>query len=71
MQFSEAILVMCNSFQLLAHPGKDNKIMILGGEKDPFLDINKKMQATPTKDYLNDYEKEFYEMILNYKNYFK
>jgi hypothetical protein len=70
MQFSEAILIMCNSFQSLAQPTDDHKIMILGGEKDPFLHINEKMQEN-NKDYLSDYEKQLYEMILNYKNYYR
>ena len=35
------------------------------------MKINKVILERPTKEYLSDYEKEFYEMILNYKNYFK
>ena len=40
-------------------------------KKIKVLKINKVILERPTKEYLSDYEKEFYEMILNYKNYFK
>ena len=68
MQFSEAILVICNSYQLLAEKSNYN-IDFLNGEKDPFFNINIKLKET--NNYLSDYEKECYEMILNYKHYFR
>ena len=68
MQFSEAILVICNSYQLLAEES-NYKVDFLNGEKDPFLYMNNKFKEN--NNYLSDYEKEYYEMILNYKNYFR
>ena len=71
MQFSEALLVMCNSFQLLAEQSGQHKMNILNGENEPFFDINKQLEENKYNEYLSNYKKDFYEMILNYKNYFR
>ena len=66
-QFSEAILSICNSFQILTE-GINNKIYMLSGLDDPFYFYNHNEYL---KYYsLNDYQKELYEMILNYKNFY-
>ena len=71
MQFSEAILHMCNSFQLLAGQCGLHNTVILNGEKTPFLYINEELKNNNHSEYLSDYKKELYEMILNYKYYYK
>ena len=67
MQFSEAILVMCNSFQILCQEN-DNLIFFLSGKDDPFNFINEYLGQFIN---LNDYQKNFYEMIFNYKYYYE
>jgi len=62
MEFSEAILVICNQFQQLSSL-QYNEVFILNKNDNPFsnyIEIHKNNE-------LNDNEKEFYEMILNYK----
>ena len=62
MQFSEAILIVCNQFQQLSSISY-NEAFILNKNENPFsnyIEIHKNNE-------LNDNEKEFYEMILNYK----
>ena len=62
MQYSEAILIVCNQFQQLSSISY-NEAFILNKNENPFsnyIEINKNNE-------LNDNEKEFYEMILNYK----
>ena len=71
MQFFEAILLICNSFQVLTKQSGRQNITILNDEKDPFVEINYQFQKKGIQEYLSDYNKEFYEMILNYKNYFR
>ena len=71
MQLFEAILLICNSFQLLAKQSGRQNITILNDGKDPFAEINYQFQKKGIQEYLSDYNKEFYEMILNYKNYFR
>ena len=66
MKFSEAILAICNSFQILAK-GTNNKFFILASLDDPFYYLNNIINQAYS---LNDYQKELYEMILNYKYYF-
>ena len=62
MQFSEAILIICNQFQLLSSISY-NEVFIMNKNEDPFTNYDK---IHKNKE-LNENEKEFYEMILNYK----
>ena len=64
MQFSEAILIVCNSFQVLAS-GSYNSITLLDKPNNPLSNIN-----TQEINSLTDYQKEIYEMILNYKVFY-
>jgi len=63
IQFSEAILVMCNSFQALTNITQ-NPIYLLNKTNNPFSLLNKNNNQT-----LNDFQREFYEMIINFKLY--
>ena len=63
MVLSEVILHICNSFQVLAKRS-DDFILILNGKDNPFSYLNNEMKKNI---YLSDYQKEMYEMILNYK----
>ena len=67
MEFSEAILIICNSFQILAKRS-DDFIILLSGKNDPLDNLNNEIKENI---YLNQYQKEMYELILNYKMYFK
>ena len=65
IQFSEALLIMCNSFQALVNINQ-NPIYLLNKTNNPFsFLINNNNQA------LNDLQREFYEMIINFKQYYK
>ena len=65
-QLSEAILIVCNSFNVITEPN-DTKAIIyfLNKTDDPFSYLNIKRNETE----LLSYQKEIYEMILNYKIY--
>ena len=65
IEFSEAILIICNSFQILAN-GTNNPVFFLNKEEGPFSILNNNKY----NDYLNNFQKEFYEMILNFKIYY-
>ena len=66
MKFFEAILILCNSFQVLA-PLTDKQIIFLNKTADdPFYLLN----HNDNNEEFNDYQKELYEMILNYKTYY-
>ena len=67
IQFSEAILVICNSFQALSVYAY-NQIFFLNKTIDPFSNIN---ENNKNNSFLTDYQKEFYELILNYKSYYQ
>ena len=67
LEFSEAILTICNSFQILVND-TNNPIVLLNKVGNPFKSINENNQ---NNIFLNDYQKEFYEMILNYKYYYQ
>ena len=68
MKFSEAILTMCNSFNVLANNLKSEEaINFLSGRDEPFKDLNE----FPINLHLDDYQKDFVEMILNYQNYYE
>ena len=62
MKFSEAILIVCNQFQLLSSIPY-NEVFILNKNDNMFSNY---IESNKNKE-LNDNEKEFYEMILNYK----
>ena len=64
MQFSEILLSMCNSFKILTD-NINSSITFLNGLNQPLSNLNN----LENSKYLSDYQKEFYEMILNYKNY--
>ena len=68
LEFSEAILTICNSFQILVN-GTNNPVVLLNKLGNPFKIINDNNQNYNL--FLNDYQKEFYEMILNYKYYYQ
>ena len=70
VEFSEAILIICNSFQIL-NSDSYNPINLLNKIEDPFSLLNKNNNNNETNIYLTDYQKEFYEMLLNYRNYHK
>jgi len=64
VQFSEAILIVCNSFKAL----KDisyNPITIIGKGDNTFSNLK-----IENIEILNDIQKNFYEMILNYMNFY-
>ena len=64
IQFNEALLIICNSFQAL----KDisiNPITILEKGDNSFSNLKKE-----NIEVLNDIQKNFYEMILNYMNFY-
>ena len=66
MEFFEAILVICNSFQILTNNTSDDLIYFLNKKKDPFSLLNERKND---EKELSNYQKELYEMILNYKTY--
>ena len=66
MQFSEAILFICNSFQILAEESK-SPISFLNKTSTPFSLIN---ELNINNTALDEYQKYFYEMILNYNYYY-
>ena len=70
MEFSEAILIICNSFQIL-NSDSFNPINLLDKLENPFSRLNKKNIEDENSIYLTDYQKEFYELLLNYRNYYK
>jgi len=64
IQFSEAILIICNSFQILTNITKKELIIFLNQTDDPFSYI---YEFQNNNKELTNYQKEIYEMILNYK----
>ena len=65
-QFSEAILVMCNSFKVISEPNDTKSIIyFLNKTDEPFSYLN----SLKTHVELINYQKEVYELILNYKLY--
>ena len=61
--FSEAILIAINSFQILTNNTFSEPIYILNRKEEPFLYFDN--YGNNTKN-LSDFQKELYEMILNY-----
>ena len=71
-QFSEAILIMCNSFKVITEPNDTKSIIyFLNKTNEPFSYLNKKNEnnGNTSNNELLSYKKEIYEMILNYKIY--
>ena len=71
-QFSEAILIMCNSFKVITEPNDTKSIIyFLNKTNEPFSYLNKinEDSENSTDKELLSYQKEIYEMILNYKVY--
>ena len=66
LKFSEAILSLCNSFKILVE-NTDIPLTFLSGLNDPFNNLN----SLGNNDFLNEYQKNFYELLLNYKNYYE
>ena len=66
--FTEAILISINSFQLIVNNTSNQPIYLLNKRKEPFLYFD---QYEKNAKNLSDYQKEFYEMILNYKIYYE
>ena len=62
--FSEAILILFNSFQFIVNNTKHEPIYILNKKTNPFLYLNEE-----EVENFSDYQKEISEMILNYKVY--
>lgn len=64
IQFSEAVLIICNSYQILTNYTSKDPIFFVNKLENPFsllYEFNSKE--------LTNYQKEVYEMILNYKVY--
>ena len=62
--FSKAILIACNSFQIIVNNTNHEPIFILNKKDNPFLYLNENETAN-----FSDYQKEISEMIFNYKIY--
>jgi cytochrome b subunit of formate dehydrogenase len=65
IQFSEAILIICNSFQSLTNI-TNYPITILNKFEYPFSNL--KMENL---EIMNDVQKNFYEMIINYMSFYR
>ena len=68
MMFTEAILTSINSFQVLTNNTLNEKIYLLNKKERPFLYFD---NYGPNSKNLTDFQKELYEMILNYKIFWK
>ena len=66
MKFFEVILIMCNSFQDLAPLSNEQIIFMNKTINDPFYSLNN----NDINESFTDYQKEIYEMILNYKTFY-
>ena len=64
MKFTEAILIACNQFQSLTSVEKV-PVFILNKVENPF-----QSRYNYFRNGISDIQKEFYEMILNYKKYY-
>ena len=64
IKFSEAILIICNSFQFITNSTQKELIIFLNQISDPFSFLYEFKNDTKA---LTNYQKEIYEMILNYK----
>jgi len=66
MKFFEVILIICNSFQALAPLSNEQIIFMNKTVYDPFYSLNN----NDINESFTDYQKELYEMILNYKTFY-
>jgi len=66
MNFYEVILIMCNTFQVLAPLSNEQVIFLNKTKYDPFYSLNN----NDISKSFTDYQKQFYEMILNYKTFY-
>ena len=66
MEFTEAILIICNSFQIMTNNTSEDPIIFLNKMNDPFVFLN---NLENDGNELTQYQKEIFEMILNYKIY--
>ena len=66
--FSEAILISINSFQIITNNTSNEQIYILNKREKPFLYFK---QYGKKASNITDFQKELYEMILNYPIYFQ
>ena len=64
IKFTEAILIVCNQFQSLTSEEKVS-VFILNKAENPF-----QHRENFLKNGITDNQKEFYEMVLNYKKYY-
>ena len=64
MIFTEAILISINSFQILTNNTLNEPIYLLNKKEEPFLYFDN--YGDKAKE-ITDFQKELYEMILNYK----
>jgi len=64
IQFSEAILIICNSYKILTNYTSHDPIFLVNKLENPFSLL---YEYNSTE--LTNYQKEVYEMILNYKVY--
>ena len=64
IQFSEAILIICNSFQIITNTTIKELIIFLNKIDEPFSFLH---EFHKDRKELSIYQKEIYEMILNYK----
>ena len=67
IKFYEAISMICNTYQTLSILSEDPIIFLNKTSDDPFSLLNERKNDNKT---LTDYQKELYEMILNYKSYY-
>ena len=66
IEFTEAILILCNSFQIMSNTTSDDPIIFLNKVYDAFSLLNKIQNYG---NELSQIQKEIYEMIINYKMY--
>jgi len=64
MKFNEALLIVCNQFQLFTSEEKIS-VFIMNKTEKPFQNRDNYL-----KNGITDIQKEFYEMILNYKKFY-
>ena len=65
IEFSEAILIISNSYQIITNNStKKEPIILLNKSDDPFSFLH---EFHKERKDLTEYQKEIYEMILNYK----
>ena len=66
VQFSDALLMICNSFQIISNTTSYDIIHLLNKIDDPFKHLNLEIE---NNEELTQYQKEIYEMILNFRSY--